>query len=81
MGPLPTSSQDNKHVLVVTDLFTKWVEAFPIKDTTTITLATILLNDSVCHYGVPTSLHSDQGANLFNSVIRSLCQALGSTNT
>ena len=63
MGPLPTSSQDNKYVLVVADLSTKWVEAFPIKDTTTITLATILLNDSVCHYGAPTSLHSDQGVN------------------
>ena len=81
MGPLPTSSQGNKYILVVTDLFTKWVEAFPLKDTTTNTLATILLNEIVCRYGVPTSLHSDQGANLCSSVIHSLCQMLGITNT
>ena len=81
MGPLSTSSQGNKYILVVTDLFTKWIEAFPIKGTTTITLATILLNDIVYHYGVPSSLHSDKGANLCSGIIHSFCQALRITNT
>ena len=48
MGPLPTSSQGNKYILVVTDLCTKWVEVFPLKDTTIITLATIPLNVTWC---------------------------------
>ena len=72
MGPLPMSSQGNKYILVITDLFTKWVEAFPLKDTTATTLATIMLNEVVCRYGVPTSLHSDQGANLCSSEV-TLC--------
>ena len=50
MGPLPTSSQGNKYILVVTDLFTKWVEAFPLKDTTTATLTEILFR---LYVGVP----------------------------
>ena len=81
MGPLPTSSQGNKYILVITDLFTKWVEAFPLKDTTATTLATIMLNEVVCRYGVPTSLHSDQGANLCSSVVYSLCELLGIATT
>ena len=49
------------------------------KDTITATLATNLLNDIVCCYGVPSSLHSDQRANLCSSVIQSFCQMLGIT--
>lgn len=53
MGPLPTSSQGNKYILVVTDIFTKWVEAFALKDTTANTLATVLLNEVICCYSAP----------------------------
>ena len=75
-GPLPTSAQGNKYILVVTDLFTKWVEAFPLKDVTSTTLATIMLNEIVCRYGVPSTIHSDQGANLCSAIVQSLCQML-----
>ena len=81
MGPLPTSSQGNNYTLVITDLFTKWVEAFPLKDTTATTLATVMLNEVVCRYGVPTSLHSDRGANLCRSVVYFLCELLGIATT
>ena len=80
MGPLPTSTQGNKYILVITDFFTKWVEAFPLKDTTT-TLANVMLNKVVCWYGVPTYIHGDQGANLCSAVVKSLCQLLGITTT
>ena len=32
IGPLPSTEAGNKHVLVVVDYFTKWVEAFPLPD-------------------------------------------------
>ena len=81
MGPLPISSQGNKYILVVTDIFTKWVEAFALKDTTANTLATVLLDEIICRYGAPCTLHSDQGANLCSSVIQCLCALLGVSTT
>ena len=45
MGPLPLAPCRDHYILVVTDLFTKWMEAFPLVDTTANTLATILMND------------------------------------
>ena len=62
MGPLPMTPRGKQYMLIVTDLFMKWVEAFSLIDTTATTLATTLMNE-VCCYGVPASLHSDQGAN------------------
>jgi len=44
MGPLPLSSTGNRYIVVITDLFSRWVEAFPVKATDTETLATLLID-------------------------------------
>ncbi len=81
MGPLPLSDNGNKYILVVTDLFTKWVEAFPLRDTTSKTLATVLVDQIFSRYGLSAYLHSDQGANLCSEVIRTVCELLGVQQT
>ena len=81
MGPLPATTRGHKYILVVTDLFSKWVEAFPLVKTDSLTLAKVLVEEVVCRYGVPQYLHSDQGANLVSDVIQSLCILLGIQRT
>ena len=81
MGPLPSSTRGCKYILVITDLFSKWVEAFPLAATDSETLASVLVDEVVCRYGVPCSLHSDQGANLNGQVITGLCKRLGINKT
>ena len=48
MGPLPTSSKGYQYILVVTDLFSKWVEAFQLRATDSETLAKILVDEVMC---------------------------------
>lgn len=59
----------------------KWVEAFPLQRVDSETLATILVDEIVCRYGVPTHLHSDQGANLCSQIIDKICSILGISRT
>ena len=77
MGPLPVTRKGNKYILVVTDVFSKWVEAFPLQVTDGLTLTSILMDEVICWYGVPQQLHSDQGSNLNAEVNQRLCQLLG----
>ena len=79
----PVSSNGNRYILVVSDLFTKWVEAFAIKETSVevVHVARILVDEVICRYGVPQSLHSDQGRNFCGHVVQSLCDMLGIKRT
>ena len=81
MGPLPPTTHGHQYILVVTDLFTKCVEAFPLPNTTANTLGTILMNEVIYCFGVPAHLHSDQGANLHSAAVQKLCHLLGIHST
>ena len=81
MGPLPVTSNGNKYILVVTDIFSKWVEAFAIQSTDTETLATLLVNEIICRYGTPSYLHSDQGTNFTSKLMAAVCKRLGIEQT
>ena len=63
LGPLPETDQGNQVILVVADYFTKWVEAFALPNQEATTIATKLVEEVICRYGVPRELHSDQGSN------------------
>lgn len=61
-GPYPISERNNKYILVITDHFTKWVEAYPMTNQEAIT--------NYCHKqfvntsGYPEIILTDQGRKL-----------------
>ena len=65
------------NILVITDHFTKYALAIPTRDQTAKTTAEALYNNFILHYGIPTKLHSDQGANFESQIIKELCQITG----
>ena len=73
------SAKGYKYILVVCDYFTKYTEAYPLKDKTTHSVADALMDIWLPRYGFP--MHSDQGKEFDNTMIHKLSKLLGTVKT
>ena len=58
MGPLRASSEGNRYLLTLKDVFSKWVEAIPLKATTSASVIRALQN-TFARFGYPLQVHTD----------------------
>lgn len=65
------------NVLVVTDHFTRYAQAFPCRDQRALTVAKTLFEKFFVHYGLPSRIHSDQGRDFESRLIKELLGMLG----
>ncbi|MGH0155154.1 UNVERIFIED_CONTAM: hypothetical protein FKN15_028521 [Acipenser sinensis] len=70
-------TQNVCNVLVITDHFTRYAQAFPTKDQKASTIAKVLWEKYFIHYGLPRRMHSDQGRDFESRLIRELLTMLG----
>ena len=67
--------------MVISDYFTKWVEAIAIPDQTAVTVAIALIEEVICRFGTPTYIHSDQGRQFEGAVCQEMCKLLSIKKT
>jgi hypothetical protein len=63
---------------VISDYFTKWTEAIPLKRHTADRVATALIESWIVRQGVPHQIHSDQGREFEGELVKTLAKMLGS---
>ena len=68
VGPLPITPKGNSMILTITDLFSKWTEAYPLPDKQATSVAAALVN-LFCNKGIPKAVLSDNGSEFCNEVI------------
>ena len=76
VGPLPTSRRGNQYLLVCTDYFTRWPEAYPLPNMQADTVARVFLHNWICRIGVPHQIHTDQGTQFESQLFQELCKVL-----
>ncbi|ROT73330.1 putative choline/ethanolamine kinase [Penaeus vannamei] len=77
MGPLPMDD-GLTYIVTMTDWFTRWPEATPIRDITAATVAKTFINTWVSRFGNPDTVTTDRGAQFESELWRHLMILLGS---
>jgi hypothetical protein len=80
LGPLPLTESGNKYMIVVTDYFTKWIEAIPVPNQEAATVCEALIS-FISRFGIPGEIHSDQGRNFEGLLVKMLCERFSINKT
>ena len=68
LGPLKTTKNGNRYILVMTDAFTKWVEIAATPGQGFEGVAKVLIEQVICRFGCPRKLISDRGGNFLSKL-------------
>ena len=73
---LPVTQDGYKHCLIMVDVFSKWVELFPMKSKQSSEVWEVMLHNVFYRYGSPYELRFDRGTE-FAGVIKEKCAQYG----
>ncbi|XP_042579914.1 uncharacterized protein zgc:113436 isoform X3 [Cyprinus carpio] len=73
IGPFPgTAHRGNTHVVIITDYYSKWVEAFPVQKKDGVCVARCI-SSSTCRFGPAKTIFCSQSADFCEEVTKHLC--------
>jgi transposase InsO family protein len=75
MVNLPMDKEGYKHLIVIVDAFSRWVELYKVKDLTA-EPAVKALTEWVGRFGVPSAIVSDNGTQFVNEAVTGLLETL-----
>lgn len=76
VGPLETDINGNKYILTIQCDLSKFVEAYPLVNKETVTVATSFVKHFILRYGIPLEIVTDQGTEFMSSVFTEVCKIL-----
>lgn len=80
MGPYSASSADNRFILVIVDVYSRWVEGFPRPQVTAKNVTKTLEQEILSRYGYPKVIITDNGAQFTSASFIRACRVWGCQN-
>ena len=80
VGPLPLS-EGCRYIFTVIDRSTRWPEAIPMKDASTDSCVSSLIEAWISRFGLPDTITSDRGSVFTSALWMQLAQRLGISTT
>ena len=78
MDHLVKTDEGNRYILMVSDHFTKYMNAFAVPNQEAKTVATLLVNEFFCDKGFPEQLQSDHLGSQFDfEILNEMCKSMG----
>ncbi|KAI5707546.1 hypothetical protein M8J77_004691 [Diaphorina citri] len=73
MGPYTRSTKGKRFLLVATDNFSKWTEAYPLSSSDTKKIISSLEQEFFCRFGYPQVIISDNGSQFTSKMFKNAC--------
>ena len=79
LGPFPVTTNGNRYIIVFSDYYTRWPEAFALPSTEASRIALLLVNEIMARHSSPRTLLSDRGPNFLASIVKEVCRLINTT--
>ncbi|KAL0224272.1 hypothetical protein P9112_003662 [Eukaryota sp. TZLM1-RC] len=76
IAPLNKDNNDNKYLLVFVDSFTRYTILVSLKEVNALEVADALIWNVCAIFGIPMSIHNDNGPEFANEIFKLLCQRM-----
>jgi transposase InsO family protein len=73
----PPSSKGHQYILAITDYFTKWVEAIPMKSVTLKDVINFIKEHVIHRFGIPQTITTDGGSVFVSEEFRKFAAGVG----
>jgi hypothetical protein len=73
----PLSSKGHQYILAITDYFTKWVQAIPMKSVTSKDVINFIKEHAIHRFGIPQTITTDGGLVFISEEFRKFAAGMG----
>ena len=76
LGPLAPTPSGHKYIFTMKDVFSKWIEAFPLPDTTSSSIVQ-KIEEVFARFGIGQRLHADNATYFTSQTMEDFCKVMG----